>query len=345
MQTLKKFKSLKEKRILVRCDFNVPLGVEGNILCDFRIKQIIPTIEYLVKGGARVILMSHLGRPEGREIKYSLKPVALKLEELLNKRVVFLSDYINENTEKYLQKMQSGEILLLENLRFYKEEEKNDENFAKKLSKLGVFYINDAFSASHRAHASIVGIPKYLPSVAGLLLEKEIKILTNLIKNPKRPLVTIIGGKKVETKTKLINKIAEIGDFILVGDLIKKELKEKNIQFKESQKIIEPIEDMCGKDISPQTINLFKEKIALAKTIFWNGPLGMIEEKEFSQGSEEIARAIIKSNAFSIVGGGETVEFINRLSLAKKFNHLSTGGGAMLEFLSGEELPGLKALK
>ena len=385
MQILKDF-NFKNKQVLVRCDFNVPLLLkkgEGEILDDFRIKQTIPTIEYLIKQGAKIILMSHLGRPEGRELKYSLKLIALRLEKLLNMKIRFVTDCIGEKMKKEVEKLKPSEIILLENLRFYKEEEENDENFAKELSELANIYVNDAFGASHRAHASIVGIPKYLPSGAGFLLEKEIKILTDLIKNPKKPLVAIIGGKKVETKTKLIDKITEIGDFILVGDLIKKEIEERNIQFKYPKKIVKPVmqvseanaayskrlrlssplrsanasiatqgnalhfssSDICEKDINSQTIKLFKEKIALAKTIFWNGPLGMIEEEKFSKGSEEIAKAIIKSNAFSVIGGGETVEFINKLGLAEKFNHLSTGGGAMLEFLSGDSLPGIEALK
>jgi len=356
IKTIKNFE-FKKKKVLVRCDFNVPLSVEqGNmgdetsphlytspifrlarvgdealvsssrfaslcsarVLDDFRIKQAIPTINYLIKNKAVVILISHFGRPNGNELKFSLKPIAQKLEGLLKKKVNFINDCLGQKVEKKIAKLKPGEIILLENLRFYKEEEGNDLNFAKKLANLADFYVNDAFSACHRAHASIVGIPKFLPSVMGFLLEKEVKTLTNLIKSPERPLIVIIGGAKIETKSKIIEKTLSVVDFILVSGLIQKEIIEKRISF--------------------------KEKIMLAKTIFWNGPLGQIEKKEFSKGTEEIIKAIIKSKTFSIAGGGETVKFINQLGLIKKFNHISTGGGAMLEFLAGEELPGITVL-
>jgi len=241
--------------------------------------------------------------------------------------------------------MQPGEILLLENLRFHKEEEEGDLDFAKELSKLGDIYINEAFSVCHRSHASIVGLPRYLPSGAGLLLEKEIEVLTNLMEGPEKPLLAIIGGKKVETKVKLIDKISEISDSVLIGGLIKKEIEEKKIKLKNPQKIISPVDNILTFDIGPKTIEHFKEKISKAKTIFWNGPLGMTEEEEFTKGSKEIAKAIIESGAFSIVGGGETIEFINRIGLIDKFSYVSTGGGAMLAFLAGEKLPGIAALE
>ena len=349
MKTLKDFE-FKNKRVLVRCDFNVPLDEQGNILDDFRIKMTIPTIEYLIKKGAKLLLMSHLDRPRGKVVE-SLRftPVQNRLTEYLDVSIVKARDSIGKEIEKWAKGMQPGDILLLENLRFHIEEEENDKNFAKELSKLGDIYINDAFGACHRAHASIVGIPKYLPSGAGLLLEKEIRILKDLMERPKKSMIAIIGGKKVETKVKLIDKISEIADWVLIGGLIKKEIKEKKINLRFPQKIVEPLDALNEKgedfDIGPKTIDLFKEKISLAKTIFWNGPLGKIEETEFSEGTAEIAKAIIKSKAFSVAGGGETVEFINKLGMAEKFNHLSTGGGAMLAFLSGEKLPGLEALK
>ena len=344
VKTLRDF-NLKGKRVLVRCDFNVPLSEKGEILDDFRIRKTIPTIKYLIKKGAKVILMSHLGRPEGRQEKYSLKPIAKRLEKLLKKKMKFLDDCIGEKVEKEIEKMKEKDVILLEHLRFHKEEEENDERFAKKLSKLGDIFINDAFGASHRAHASIVGIPKFLISGAGLLLEEEIKILKNLLQNPQKPLVAIIGGKKVEDKVKAIDKISKVAHFILINGLIQREIKEKNIFFKFPQKLVEPVDEIDGKDIGPVTISLFKQKIALAKTIFWNGPLGQIEKEEFQNGTKEIAKAIIKSCAFSVIGGGETVEFINQLKLASKFNQVSTGGGAMLEFIAGEKLPGIEALK
>jgi len=344
MKTIRDFNP-KGKRVLIRCDFNVPLSPEGEILDDFRIKKTLPTIKYLIEKKAKVILISHLGRPKGRQEKYSLKPVAKKLERLFKNKVKFLDDCLGEKVANEIEKMKEKDIILLENLRFYKEEEENDERFAKKLSKLGDIFINDAFGASHRAHASIVGIPKFLISGAGLLLEKEIKILKNLLQNPQKPLVAIIGGKKVEDKVKAIDKISKVALFILVNGLIQREIKEKNIFFKFPQKLVEPVDEIDGKDIGPMTISLFKQKIALAKTIFWNGPLGMIEKEEFQNGTKEIAKTIIESGAFSVIGGGETVEFINQLKLASKFNHVSTGGGAMLEFIAGEKLPGIEALK
>ena len=345
MKTLKDF-NFKGKRVLVRCDFNVPLDEKGNILDDFRIRATIPTIEYLVKKGAKVILMSHLGKPEGKVVEdLRLTPVQNKLMEYLDLSITKAKDCLGKEIEDWIAEMKPGEILLLENLRFQKEEELNEENFAKNLAKLGDIYINDAFGACHRNHTSIVGVPKYLPSGIGFLIEKEMRVLTKFLKQPKKPLISIIGGKKVETKVKVIDKISEIADFILIAGLIKKEITERGIQLKYPQKIIGPIDEVAGgKDIGQKTINLLKEKIKKAKTIFWNGPLGKIEEKEFSKGTKEIAEAIVESKVFSVVGGGETVEFLNKLGLTSKFNHVSTGGGAMLVFLSGEKLPGLEVL-
>jgi len=346
MRTLKSFE-VKGKRVLVRCDFNVPLAQKrGIILDDFRIRKTIPTIEYLIEKGAKLLLMSHLGRPGGKVVEsLRLTPIQNRLMEYLDVSVTKAPDCVGEEIEKWSREMQPGEILLLENLRFHKEEAENNKGFAKELAKLGDIYINDAFSVCHRNHASIVGIPKYLPSGAGFLLEKEIKVLSQIIKNPKRPLIAIIGGKKVKTKSKLIDKISEIADFILINWLIAEELKGKNIQLKYPQKIVEPIDGIEEKDIGPKTIDLFKEKIASAKTIFWAGPLGKIEEENFQKGSKEITQAIIESGAFSVAGGGETVEFINKLGLTEEFNHLSIGGGAMLDFIADGKVVGSEALK
>jgi len=339
--------NVTNKRILVRCDFNVPLSDKGEILDDFRIRKTIPTIEYLIEKGARVILMSHLGRPEGKVAEeFRLTPVQDKLAEYLDISIAKASDCTGIEIEKWTKEMLPGEVLLLENLRFRKEEEENNENFAKELSKLGDIYINDAFGASHRAHASIVGITKFLPAGAGLLLEKEVSCLAKLSTNPAKPLVAVIGGKKVEDKSKVIDKISEVADFILISGLIKKEIDQKNFKFRYPEKIIAPIDEIGGgKDVGPETIKLFRTKIMEAKTVFWSGPLGKIEEEEFSGGTKELAEAIIESGAYSVVGGGETMEFVNQLGLADKFSHVSTGGGAMLEFLSGTKLPGLEALK
>lgn len=345
MKTVRDFE-VRNKRVLVRCDFNVPLDKNGKILDDFRIKETRPTIEYLIQKEAKVILMSHLGRPEGKVVEgLRLTPIQVRLMEYLDLSVTKAPDCIGEKIEQWTRSMQPGEILLLENLRFHKGEEENDENFAKELAKLGDIFINDAFGACHRFHASIVGIPKFLPSGAGFLLEKEIEVLRRLMENPKKPLVVIIGGKKVKDKVGVINKFLEVADWILIGGLIKREIKEKGISFKYPQKIIEPVDEVDGEDLGPKTIDFFKEKISEAKTVFWSGPLGMIEEEKYQGGSKEIAKAIIESKAFSIVGGGETVEFLNKVNLVEKFNHVSTGGGAMLEFLSGKKLPGIEALK
>lgn len=346
MKTVRDF-DFRNKRVLVRCDFNVPLDDKGNILDDFRIKKTVPTIEYLIEKGAKVILMSHLGRPEGKVAEeFRLTPVQDKLMEYLDVSVTKAPDCVGSEIEKWTKSMQPGEVLLLENLRFHKEEEENDENFSRELSRLGDIYINDAFGASHRAHASIVGITKFLPSGAGLLLEKEIMCLAKLSTNPAKPMVAVIGGKKVEDKSKAIDRISEVADFVLVSGLIKKEVDGKGLKFKYPEKIIGPVDETGGgKDVGQETVKLFRDKILKAKTVFWNGPLGKIEEEEFSKGTEELVGAIIDSQAYSVVGGGETVEFVNRLGLGEKFSHLSTGGGAMLEFLSGEELPGIKVLE
>jgi phosphoglycerate kinase len=343
MKFLKDF-NFKGKRVLVRCDFNVPLSENGEILDDFRIKETIPTIEYLIKKEAKVILMSHLGKPKGKFVEnLKLDKIQERLSKYLNRPIAKAKDCIGKEIENKTKKMAEGEILLLENLRFHKEEEENDENFAQKLAKLGDIFINDAFACCHRAHASIVGITKYLPSGAGLLLEKEIKFLEKITKNPKKPLVSIFGGDDPDFKA--IEEISKNSDFVLIGGLVEKMIREKNIKFKFPEKIIKPVDDVEGKDIGPKTIEIFKEKILKAKTIFWSGPLGKIEEERFQKGTKEIAKAIIESGAFSVVGGGETIEFINKLSWADKFGHLSTGGSALLSYLAGEKLPGIEALK
>jgi phosphoglycerate kinase len=345
LKTLKDF-IFENKRVLVRCDFNVPLDREGNILDDFRIKQTLPTIEYLIEKGAKLLLVGHLGRPAGKVVEsLRLTPIQNRLMEYLDVSVTKTPDCLGEEIEEWINEMQPGEILLLENVQFNPGEKKNDPNFAEVLASYADIFILEAFGQAHRNYASIVGIPRHLPSGIGLLFEKEIKVLTDLIKNPKVPLVAIIGGAKVKTKVKLIDKILDKADWVLVNTLIKNELKEKNIKLKYPQKIIEPIDETKGKDIGPKTIDLFKEKIAPAKTILWAGPLGKIEERTFQKGSEEIAKAIIESDAFSVAGGGETVEFINKIGLTEKFNHLSTGGGAMLDFIVDGKLVGIEALK
>lgn len=335
---------VKNKRVLVRCDFQVPVDKNGNILSDFKIVSVIPTIEYLIKKEAKVILMSHW-KPAEQEKAYSLKPISAILERLLKKKVKFLNDCIGGEVIEEIKGMKSGEIVLLENLRFHKEEEENDESFAKELAQLGDIYINDAFSVSHRKHASIVGIPRFIPSGAGFLLEKEVNILNRFFKNPQKPVISIIGGGKVETKSKLIDAISEISEYVLIGGLIERELQKSDIILKHPEKIISPVDDIDTFDIGPATIKIFKEKISKAKTIFWNGPFGKIEEEKYQNGTKEIIKAIIESGAFSIVGGGETIEFINHIGLDNKFSYISTGGGAMLDFICDGTLVGIDVLK
>lgn len=371
---------LKSKRVLVRCDFNVPLK-KGKILDDYRIRMTIPTIEYLIKKKAKVILMSHLGRPEKRERKYSLRPVAKRLEDLLKRKVKFLKDCIGESVKKEIEKMKEGEIFLLENLRFHKEEEANSKNFAKKLALLGDIFIQDAFSCCHRYHASIVLLPKLLPSAAGFLLEKEISALSRLLKKIKRPLVAIIGGIKFLTKMGAIEYFCKEADFTLLGGHIANILlaakgKKMGTLFPDGEQVreikktilfsakvhlpkdfvvwpslkIKKLGEIEKKerafDIGPETIENFSKIIGKAKTIFWNGPMGVYEKTPFEKGTEKIARAIFENpTAFEVVGGGDTVSAISKFGFLKRYDHVSTGGGAMLDFLAKKSLPGLEALK
>jgi 3-phosphoglycerate kinase len=341
---MKKVKNLnlKEKKVLVRVDFNVPIK-EGRILDDFRIKSEVPTLKYLIKKGAKITLISHLGRPKDREKEYSLKPVAKRLERILKKKVKFFSDCIGKEVEKKVSNLKRGEILLLENLRFYREEEEGNFEFAKKLAKPFEIFIQDAFACCHRPHSSISLLPKILPSAAGFLLEKEIKSLNKIVKKPKRPLLAIFGGKEADFS--VINEILKKADWVFLGGLISRQMEKEKFSLSFPEKVLRPIDELDSEDLGQKTIEILKEKISEAKTIFWSGPLGKIEEKRFQRGTKEIAKAIAKSKAFSVVGGGETIDFIFDLKLEKKFSHLSTGGNAMLEFLAGKKLPGIEALK
>lgn len=337
--------NVENKRILIRCDFNVPLDDSGNILDDFKIKETLPTIQYLIENKAKIILISHLGDPNGGVIEYlRLDKVKNRIEELIGTEIKKAEDCTGLEVQDYVSHLNSGEILLLENLRFHEEEKNNDTEFAKELSKLGDIFVNDAFAECHRSYASIVGIPNYLPHGAGLLLEKEIKNLSNVLENPERPMIILIGGKKVHDKAKFIERMLVIADSIIVSGLIKKELDDKKMNFKGQEKILWPSGDLEAQDISEETIKTFKENIAKAQTIVWNGPFGKTEDENFINGTLQIAEAIIKGGAYSVVGGGSTVDFIRDYHLLSKFNHVSTGGGAMLEFLSGEKLPGIEAL-
>jgi phosphoglycerate kinase len=351
LKQLKDF-DVYDKRILVRCDFNVPLDEEGNISDDYRIKKTIPTIKYLIDRKAKVVLMSHLGEPEGKIVEeLRLNKVAEKISDYLNMTIEKEDDCIGPEVEGQVNKLQGGQVLLLENLRFHKEETDNDKDFAKKLSYLGDLYVNDAFGVCHRDHASVTGVPNYLPHCAGLLLAKEIESLDMIMgkslpggRQAEKPMTAIVGGKKVETKSKFINKISTVADTVIISGLLKKEVQEKNIQLLNPEKIIGPVDKLDALDISEESIKIFSEKILQSKTVLWNGPFGKFEDAEYAKGSLSIAKAIIDSGAYSVVGGGETVEFLTKQGIIEKFSHVSTGGGAMLNYLSGDKLPGIESL-
>jgi len=348
-KTLKDF-NLKKKRVLVRVDFNVPLTEEGNISDDFRIRKTLPTIKYLLTKKAKIILMHHIGRPNGKpDPKLKVDKIQDRLTDLLDLSVLKSPNCIGETVVKYTKEMNPGEILLLENLKFHKGETKGSQKFAKELAKLADIYINDAFGTSHHSYASIVEVPKLLPAGIGLLMEKETKALQKVLKSPEHPMTAIIGGAKVETKVKSMNKLLQVADHLLIGGLIEKEIKKKNISFSNPDKIIGSV-DAVRKgekelDIGPKTVQKFNRKIRKSKTILWAGPLGKIEEKKYCHGSLGVAQAIIESGAYSVVGGGDTIEFLNREKLTPEFDHASTGGGALLQYIADETLPGLEALK
>jgi len=387
MKTIKQL-DVRDQKILVRCDFNVPLDENGNVSDDFRIRKAIPTIRYLIDKNAKVILISHLGRPKGKDPKLSLKPVASELSRLLGIEVKFLNDCVGPEVEKAVSQMEKRQVILLENLRFYKEEKANDPVFAGKLAKLADFFIQDGFAVCHRSHASVVGVAGILPSGAGLLLEKEIKILSKTMEDPSRPLVVIIGGAKISTKIKVIKRFLNISDHLLLGGKIANTvLAIKGICVKEplpdeAEEVLKDVEAInltdpklhlpvdgvmslantdekylrtgaVGTvkkeerifDVGPETVETFKKIIASAKMIVWNGPLGYAEVSPFEKSSIEIAKAIKKSGAFSILGGGETVELVSKIGMIDDFSHVSTGGGAMLSFFSGDSMPGIEILK
>ena len=367
----------RKKRVLVRVDFNVPIK-KGRILDDSRIKACLPTINYLIKKNAKIILISHLGDPKGRKnTDLSLINVAKRLSSLLKRKVGFVDDCVGEQVKKSVNSLDFGEVILLENLRFHKGEESNDQKFAKQLASLADVFVNDAFSVSHRTHASIAKITGFLPSCAGFLMDKEITALSNLNK-PKRPFVVVIGGRKISIKIKLIKNLLKKADCILVGGAMMftfykanginvgksfvedSQLNLAKFLLKNSRsKIVLPVDvstnhgiknyrsmsnNDVGLDIGPETIKIYSEIIVKAETVVWNGPLGMFEIPKFSKGSKEIAKSISNSkNCFSIVGGGETLDLIKSLKL--EFSYISTGGGAMLSFLEGIKLAGVKSLE
>ena len=378
------------KKVLVRCDFNVPL--DGDKITDeTRIVAALPTIQYLLDHNAAVILCSHLGRPKGEfNMKYSLAPVAARLSEKLGKKVVLAKDVIGEDAKKCVSEMKPGDVVLLENVRFHKEEEKNDPEFAKALASFAEIYVNDAFGTAHRAHASTEGVTHYLPAVAGYLIGKELDFLGNAVENPKRPFVAILGGAKVKDKIGVITNLLEKVDTLIIGggmaytfqkalgyEIGKSLLDEERIELAKDMmqkakdkgvKLLLPVDNVCGNDfkddcdkitvdaaagipadyegmdIGPKSIKLFSEAIKEAKTVVWNGPMGVFEMPSFAVGTLAVATAMAESDAITIIGGGDSAAAVTQMGLADKMSHISTGGGASLEFLEGKELPGVACL-
>ena len=380
------------KKVLVRCDFNVPQDKEtGEITDNRRIKAALPTIQYLLGNNAKVILCSHLGRPKGEvNPKYSLKPVAEELSKLLGKEVKLAKDVVGEDAKRLTENMKEGEIVLLENVRFHKEEEQNDPEFSKELASLAEIYVNDAFGTAHRAHSSTAGVANYLPAVSGFLIEKELEFLGGALENPKRPFVAILGGAKVSDKIGVIENLLDKVDTLIIGggmaytffkaqgfnigtsiceedklDLAREILekaKKKNVdlllpvdnkvakEFSADSEYIEvPSNEIpdgyMGLDIGTKTIEKYKEVLKNAKTIVWNGPLGVFEFEKFAYGTNEIAKILANLDATTIIGGGDSAAAIEKQGLADKMTHISTGGGASLEFLEGKELPGISCLQ
>ena len=378
------------KKVLVRVDFNVPLDENKNITDETRINAALPTIKYLLENGAAVILCSHLGRPKGEfNMKYSLAPVASRLEEIFPGIVTFANDVIGESADKAVAEIKAGQIVLLENLRFHAEEEKNNADFAKKLASYAEIYVNDAFGTAHRAHASTAGVADYLPAVAGFLIGKELDIMGKALENPERPFVAILGGKKVSDKIGVINNLLEKVDTLIIGgamaytffkamglEIGKSLLEEEKIDL--AKNLIEkaqakgvnlllPIDtlvadkfgedanvksvdrdqipaDWEGLDIGEKTRVLFADAVKNAKTVIWNGPMGVFEIEKFAGGTKAVAAALAECEGTTIIGGGDSAAAVEQLGYADKMSHISTGGGASLEFLEGLELPGVAAL-
>ncbi len=379
------------KKVLVRCDFNVPQDETGAITSDKRIVASLPTVKYLMEQGAKVILCSHLGRPKGEvNPKFSLKPVAVRLGELLGKDVVMAEDVIGADAKAKAAALKDGEVMLLENVRYHKEEEKNDPAFAKELASMAEIYVNDAFGTSHRAHASTAGVADYLPAVCGYLINKEISIMGQALESPKRPLVAILGGSKVSDKIGVINNLLEKVDTLIIGggmaytfiraqggkignslceedkldyalEMVEK-AKAKNVNLCIPTDTIiadkfaadaatdvvaatEIPDGWMGLDIGPATLAAFQDAVKNAGTVIWNGPMGVFEFEAFAGGTKGVAAAIAESDAISIIGGGDSASAVKKLGFEKEMTHISTGGGASLEFLEGLELPGIACLE
>ena len=378
------------KKVLVRCDFNVPLDADLNITDETRINAALPTIKYLLEHNAAVILCSHLGRPKGEfNMKYSLAPVAKRLSEKLGFEVKLAKDVIGPDAKKLAAEVEPGKAVLLENVRFHAEEEKNDPAFAKELASMAEIYVSDAFGTVHRAHASTAGVAQYLPAVAGFLIGKELEFLGNAVENPVRPFVAILGGAKVKDKIGVINALLEKVDVLLIGggmsytfrvamggkvgrslldeeriDLAKELIEKAKAK---GVKLLLPVDTVCadnftadansqvvkageipdgweGLDIGPETVKLYCDAVADAGTVIWNGPMGVFEFPAFAKGTEAVAEALSKTDAITIIGGGDSAAAVQQLGYADKMTHISTGGGASLEFMEGKELPGVACL-
>ena len=378
------------KKVLVRCDFNVPLDENKNITDETRINAALPTIKYLLEHKAAVILCSHLGRPKGEfNMKYSLAPVAKRLSEKLGFEVKLAKDVIGPDAKKLAAEVKPGEAVLLENVRFHAEEEKNDPAFAKELASMADIYVSDAFGTVHRAHASTAGVAQYLPAVAGFLIGKELNFLGKAVTDPERPFVAILGGAKVKDKIGVITNLIEKVDTLLIGggmaytfmkatggeignslcddERLSLALELLDKAKAKGVKLLLPIDNVCGKefnndteqmicesgkipegweglDIGPKTVELFSKEIKAAKTVVWNGPMGVFEMPNFAKGTLAIATAMAESDATTIIGGGDSAAAVTQMGLASKMSHISTGGGASLEFLEGKTLPGVAAL-
>ncbi|MGE4453528.1 MAG: phosphoglycerate kinase [Sphaerochaeta sp.] len=378
------------KRALVRVDFNVPIK-DGVVTDDTRIKAALPTLKYLLDGGASLVVMSHRGRPKGKKNpEFSMAPIAKRFGQLLGKEVQLAQDVIGDEVAGQVSALKAGDVLLLENVRFYGEEEKNDPEFAKSLASFGDLYVNDAFGTAHRAHASTEGVAHYLPSYAGFLIEKEVKFMAPLLSNPEKPFVAIIGGSKVSSKISVLESLVKTCDTIVIGggmaytflavqghaigkSLVEDEYKDVASSFLAKAKekgvqVILPVDHLCGAefkedaeaisidstdipenligmDIGAKTVTMIVDAVGSAKSVVWNGPMGVFEFDAFAQGTLTVAKALAESDAISVVGGGDSVAAINKFDLADKISHVSTGGGASLEFLEGKVLPGIKALE
>jgi phosphoglycerate kinase len=335
---------LENKKVILRADFNVAVE-NGKAKEEFKIEAVKETLDYLLEKNCKVTIVSHLGRPDGKiNPEYSIKQIENDIENILGIKTIFIDDCISEKIKEASDNLGKGEILLLENTRFYAEEEQNGEKFAGKLANGFEIFVNDAFSVCHRNQASVTGIAKFLPSYAGFRLQKEVETMEKIKNDFDRPATAIIGGAKIETKLPVIKLFEEKYDNVLVGGKIANEALDQKIEF--SEKVILPVDFVDGRmDIGPKTVSRFEEIIKNSKTIVWNGPMGKFEEEEYADGTKKIFEAIIGSGAYVVVGGGETLEVLEKNNAMDKVSFVSTGGGAMLEYLSGNKMPGIEALK